>query len=208
MLLTTATQASQSNLRRTNKFIDELHRVHIEFVKPVRVDIDMDDLVRDVVLARNQKLVTHTVEHIRHLDVLQSPKDHVLDCGESVGRDPVVDAQQVGKLAEHFGMHLPVEHVVVDLVEHGRQQVEHVVELGCDELKVQGVEDHGVLTKVVKKNTNPCGSKDVVPHGDRRVHPRGQNCTLFKQERLHCLVIKIISDIIFQFFISYHIKNA
>jgi len=200
MFLTTATQASQSNLRRTNKFIDELHRVHVEFVKPVRVHIDMDDFVRDFVLARNQKLVADTVEHIRHLDVLHSPKDHVLDCRESVARDIVVDAQQVGKHAQHFEMHVPVEHVVVYLVEHGRQQVEHVVELGCDELKVQVVEELGVVTKVVQKIVNPHGCEHVVPQGHTRGQPRRQNLALFKQERLHCLLIIKIYDFSYSIF--------
>jgi hypothetical protein len=40
------------------------------------------------------------------------------------------------------------------------------------------------------------------------VHPQGHHFTLFDQEGLHGLVIKIIYNICVQFFIRYHLKNA
>jgi hypothetical protein len=106
----------------------------------------------------------------------------------------------VGNHAQHFEMHVPVEHVVVDLVEHGRQQVEHVVKLGRDKLKVQVVQERGVVAKAVQKIENPHGCEHVVPLGDTRVQPQRQNLELFNRERLHGLIIIKIYNICVQFF--------
>lgn len=200
--------AVKHSLRRTNQFLDKGHRVHVEFVVLVGVVVDVDGLVGDGVVACLDEHVAHTVEHVRQGDLLKSPEDHVLNLGESLERDLVVDAQRVGNHAQHFGMHAPVEHVMVDLVEHDPYQVEHVAKLGCDALNVEGAVEHGVVAEVVEKIVNRIGCVNTVPVGHRGVQPLGRNDELFEQERFHCLLITKICNIKFQFFILCNIKNG
>ncbi len=172
------------NLRGPNQVVDYLPKVYGEFV--ARVGVDIDGLGGDDVVARSEVLVAHTFEHIRHRDFLRSPEDHVRDRGESDGREPVVDAQQVGKPAQGTGVRLPVKHVsMVDVVKHAPQHVAHVFELRVGVHKLAHVVEHRVVTKGVDARLDRHGGEHFEPLGHRSEHPHWENSEFFQRERFH-----------------------